>query len=517
MAKKKKIELLLIKGDKCTDISQLVEKIKWGGRKGSSARRIEVSLLDDSKRKDARVNIDVEEGYHCIFNYNGDELFRGIAMTQGGKQNTLTLKAYDNGIYLANNRDTFVYSDKTTTEIFKDVCNRYGLPYSDVAQTTFKVPELNRAKTTAFDALCDAMSQDYHATKVRHYIDSKKGKLRLLTRRENVLQWVIEADQNLISHNYSKSIEKVKTRIALLSKEDTVVIERKNSALEAKIGIMKDIDRADDTLNSAQLSALIDSMLDERSAPNESLKIDALGIPEIVSGVGVFIIIPALGLSRTFYVDEDTHIFEGNHHQMTLTLNKAFDTDPSQKTATPKKKSGSGSGGGGSTSGKYKVGDVVYFAGGSQYFTQNSTLSSGGKRTAGYAKISRIAEDGKHPYHLIGGKYNDLEGDSNVYGWVDAASFNGSTYQSGSSSGSKNKDTDTYGRKVGDTVYFTGGSQYFSQNSTLSSGGQRTAGYAKINKISEGAQHPYYLVGGKYNDAEGDSNVYGWVDAQKVR
>ena len=52
-----------------------------------------------------------------------------------------------------------------------------------------------------------------------------------------------------------------------------------------------------------------------------SLSVEALGIPDVISGVGVYVKIDELGLEQTFYVDEDTHTFSGNVHTMSLTLN----------------------------------------------------------------------------------------------------------------------------------------------------------------------------------------------------
>ncbi len=73
---------------------------------------------------------------------------------------------------------------------------------------------------------------------------------------------------------------------------------------------------------------------------------------------------------------------------------------------------------------EYAVGDVVEFHGGYHYETSYSSSPVGGMRTAGKAKIYAINPGAPHPYSLIGGAYNDLGGSSNVYGWVDAGTFN---------------------------------------------------------------------------------------------
>lgn len=400
------ISLIIIKGEQGYDVTQLVEQIKWKGRKGSSARTLTVKLVDDDGYKHARSEIDVEQGHQCLFSYNGTELFRGIIMTQTqNNKKKLTFTAYDIGIYLANNKDTFTYENKTATDVFKDCCTRFGLPMGEVASCTYKIPELTKSKTTAFDAIADALSLDFDATGIRHYVASEKGKISLLTRRENIMQWVIEVGQNLSTYSYTRSIEDIKTRVKMVSKEGTTIAEKSNSSLEKKIGVFQEINQPDESLTTAQINDLISSILDEKSTPERTLTVEAIGIAEVISGIGVYIIIPELGLSRTFYVDEDTHTFKDNMHTMSLKLNYANDLAKETKSSD--------------TGGKdYKVGDIVQFNGGYHYVSSTASSPTGSKCAAGPAKITLQAKGAKHPWHLI-----HTDSQSRVYGWVDDGSF----------------------------------------------------------------------------------------------
>lgn len=313
------INLILYRDSKTYDISELVESIKWKGRKGSAARSVSISLLDC---KGAQSGIDVTKGHQLIFSYKGKELFRGMIMSQQQSESfKMPITAYDNGIYLSNNKDTFVYENKTVHDIFIDVCKRFGIKYSDVAKTSYKIPELTKSKTTAWDAILDAISQDFKATGTKYYVNSSKGVLSLIKRRENILQWVLETGGNIMSYTYKKSIEDIKTRLKILSDEDKVYAVKKNTELEKKIGIFQDIEKKDDDLSEAKLQEHIKETLKEISTPEISLSVEALGIPDVISGVGVYVIIDELGIKRTFYVDEDTHTFKGGSHTMNLTLN----------------------------------------------------------------------------------------------------------------------------------------------------------------------------------------------------
>ena len=303
------------------DITQLVESIKWAGRRGSPSRTLTVSLLDDDGYRHERSGIDVEEGWQCLFKYNDAELFRGIFMTQSARQQkTGEFKAYDNGIYLSNNRDTFVYESKTAADVFRDVCTRFGIPVGSVANCSYSIPDLTKKKTTGWDAIEDALSLEFDNTGSRFFVISLK------TRQENILQWVLETGGNIAQYSYSKSIENMRTRVKLLSDEGTVLAEASDPELEKKRGIMQDVATPDETLNSAQIDALAKSLLEEKKKPSQKLSLsNVIGIPEVISGVGVFVIIPHINISRTLYVDSDTHTFKGRQHTMSLQLSYAAD------------------------------------------------------------------------------------------------------------------------------------------------------------------------------------------------
>lgn len=389
------------------DITNLINEIKWKGRKGGAARSLTAKIIDDDGYNHARSGIDIEKGHQCIFSYDGTELFRGIIMaeTQNDKK-LMSFTAYDNGIYLSNNKDTFVYENKTADEIFIDVCNRFGLPIGTVDKCSYRIPELTKSKTTAFDVIADALSLDFKNTGVRHYVLSDKGKLSLITRRQNILQWVFETGQNIINYSYSRSIEDIKTRVKLLSDEGTVIAEARNGSLENLIGVFQDIDKPDETLNSAQIQELADSMLDENSKPKKTLTLETIGKTDVISGIGVFVIIPHIGVNGTYYVDEDTHTFTETSHKMNVKLNIAEDITRGTSTENT------------STGKEYSVGDIVQFNGGYHYVSSSASSPTGAKQNAGPAKITLIAKGSKHPYHLI-----HTDSSSTVYGWVDEGTF----------------------------------------------------------------------------------------------
>ena len=62
---------------------------------------------------------------------------------------------------------------------------------------------------------------------------------------------------------------------------------------------------------------------------------------------------------------------------------------------------------------RFAAGDLVEVSGGAHFVSSDAVKSTGGVRTAGRARLTKIAAGRPHPYHLIGTT-------SNVWGWVDA-------------------------------------------------------------------------------------------------
>lgn len=313
--------LLIVKDREFFDATALVTSLILSGRRDAASRSLRVQLLDHKDLQSERVGIDVEMGHQCVFFHNDRELFRGMFMRQEQNQGrVMTLTAYDNGIYLANNKDSFSYMYKAASFIFRDVCNRFSIPYSGVAETGYIIDELPRPMTTGFDAICDALRLTYNATGRRYSVVCEGEKLGLIRRIDNVVQWVIGAGENVSSYSYNRSIEKVKTRIKFMDRDHYLAARRINSDLERRIGVFQDAAIAERKMSYGKLAGLVDAMLKEKGEPEKLLTVEALGNSEIISGRCVFVKIPHLGLDGSFYVESDRHVFQNGMHTMQLSL-----------------------------------------------------------------------------------------------------------------------------------------------------------------------------------------------------
>lgn len=323
--------LMIVIDGEAKDVTQLLINAQWSGRNGSATRQFQATLLDDDGDGHERISIDVMRADQCMWFWVDEfdktwELFRGlIVRTEQSNARQLTITANDLGIYLANNKDTFVYNGATASSIFRDVCNRFGIPMGQVDETPYRIPDEIDSKTSGWDVIADALEQTVDNTGVRFFPMAWEGKMCLYERRNRIATYVVEPGWNLVDYSKSVSIEKIKTRIIAYDSEDAVVAAATNSAVEAKLGVFQDVMSSDSEASQGETQAKVDKELEEASKPEDSFSITVIGMPDVMTGALLFVRIPHLGVTAPYYVEEDSHSWDGACCQSRFSMTLATD------------------------------------------------------------------------------------------------------------------------------------------------------------------------------------------------
>lgn len=328
------ITLIVAKGGASYDMTDLVQSIVWSGKKSAMPRTLELKLLDSDRHGHDRPEIEIEDGVQCMFLWQGEEKFRGMFVSSGqSSSRSGTYKAYDAGLYLAKNMDTFVYKKKTATDIFQDVCKRFEIECTAV-DTGYVIADLTMPNTTAADAIWKALANTYKAKGTRFYVLAQKGVLKLIARADNMVQLVVEEGANAISYSRERSIENTYTRVKLYSDANKVLASDSDAGVEAKLGIMQYTEQADSKTKSATLKSTASNLLNIKKQTEETMEVEVIGDATVHSGVALYLNLPYLGIQKTYYVDEDQHEFVGNMHTMRLKLNAVNDVEGANNADT---------------------------------------------------------------------------------------------------------------------------------------------------------------------------------------
>lgn len=315
------IELFLVKTGQMVEIP--TESITWSGQRFKAARKIMANILYTDKG--GLQYTKVEEGDTVLFKWKGKELFRGTVFSKSKtKSGTLNLVAYDMLHYLLVNKDVYVFNKRRADQIITRICRDFQIPYKSIVNTGISLTEAHTNETTLYDMVLSAIVKTEKQNGRRYQLRSDKGKLTLSEQKISSNQWVIETGVNLIDYNYNTSIEDTATQVKMVGGDDDnpITVTVSDNSGKKRFGIIQHFERVTDKLNQAQIRRRANSTLNQKKGIKKDLDVTALGIPEIVSGEPVYVIENEIGVKGTYYVDDDSHLFKGDHHDMQLKLIK---------------------------------------------------------------------------------------------------------------------------------------------------------------------------------------------------
>jgi hypothetical protein len=320
------IDIFLITKQGIYDIP--VESVTWKGSKFNAARSIEVTL--PTVRRAYLDTIFPENGEGVVFKWKGQELFQGTVFTNTDTKNGMgKFTAYDKLIYLLKSEDSRIITKKKASDVVRMFCTELKLPIGNITDTKYVIPSHVMDGDSYYDTIIKYLVETYKRTGIKYYLYSMNGKINLIKRTENPHKWILENGTNITDWTYEKSIDtdNFATRVKLQSGEEnqTITAIANNGSAQGEWGIIQHYERVPDKLNKAQLQAKADQMLKNKAKEEIKFDLDAVGIPDVISGGSCYVLLKEIGIAKGYYIDEDSHTFQGNKHIMSLKLEETDD------------------------------------------------------------------------------------------------------------------------------------------------------------------------------------------------
>ncbi|MCY7692096.1 phage portal protein [Bacillus altitudinis] len=321
------IELFAIRSGTMYEL--VTESVTLQGQRYQAPRFIQANIIT---KQGSQTYYRVSEGDTVLFKWKGKELFRGIVFSRTPVEGKLTITAYDMLQYLVKNQDVYVFSNQRADQILRRIGADFQIPMTSIANTGHVMKSLVfKNDTSLYDIILKALKETKRQTGRNYQIYSAKGKMGLRAWPDPEDVWVIESGVNLIGYQYSTSIEETATRVKMRtsvdeqgknkkkgSKSDIVVIEQ-DKAGQSQYGILQHVETVTGQINQPQLQKRAKVRLAEKKGVKQEVKsIQALGIPELQSGLPIYLKIPEINIKKTYWIDQDKHEFNGVKHTMTI-------------------------------------------------------------------------------------------------------------------------------------------------------------------------------------------------------
>lgn len=310
------VELLIQHGNKI--FAPVVEDgVTWTTERKGCPGTLKFDVLKDNI-------LDITEGDAVTLKVNDKELFYGfIFKKKRDKEHIISITAYDQLRYLKN-KDTYVYENKTASELVQMIAADFRLQMGEVDDTKFKIASRVEENTSFFDMIQNALDLTLQNKNEMYVLYDDFGKIALKNIANMQLNILIDAETGE-NFDYTSSIDdntynKVKLTY---DNEDTgtreIYIAQDSSKMNTW-GVLQYFDTLKEGENG---QAKADALLALYNKKTRNLSINnAFGDVRVRAG-SLLPVILNLGdviINNMMLIEKCKHEFKNDQHSMTLTL-----------------------------------------------------------------------------------------------------------------------------------------------------------------------------------------------------
>lgn len=323
------------------DITPIAGRVAWTTDLDQVAARMEFTVFDD--RSDLFPTNPVEEGSIVSLSGPGGELFRGIVLSQekNGREPT-QYTAFDEGIYLANNKEVFQFNNLSCAMAIAQVLSVFGIPVGLIDPMVNSAGLPTMVNTYYIDKAAAEIIKDIldEARKIdgnRYFFRMSKGKFYVFREGTETVNAKFKMFEDDLPHDATlaiesaqrrSSLENLRNKVKVMLKEtkegDTTIenyYETEDQISISNFGSFQEVVEVP-VEDKAKAIQRANTMLADLSRADEAFSVTLLGDPAVTAGVLIQIDEENTGISGTFLVKSAVHKFEDGRHTMDLDLLK---------------------------------------------------------------------------------------------------------------------------------------------------------------------------------------------------
>lgn len=317
------IELLVASPDGGNmQLPVIEEGIEWSTERRSTPGKLTFKVIKDNV-------VNFQEGSAVRLKVNGKPIFFGFVFSKKrDKDQIITVTAYDQLRYL-NNKDTYVYENKTASQFIKMIAADFLLKLGTVENTKFVIASRVEDNTSIFDMIENALDLTLQNNKEMFVLYDDFGKLTL----KNISSMYVEKSGNYLmvdeetgeNFEYNSSIDsdtynKIKLTYDNEKTGKREVYIAQDSKHINEWGVLQYFDTLSDGENG---QAKADALLKLYNNKTRNLKIkNAIGDVRVRAGCMLIVNLDLgdIKLKNFMLAEKVKHTFKMDQHFMDLTL-----------------------------------------------------------------------------------------------------------------------------------------------------------------------------------------------------
>lgn len=265
------------------------------------------------------------EGSNVVLWVNGIKVFDGYVFTRKRtNEDTMSVTAYDRLRYLQN-KDSATFDNRSVEEIFEEICEAQKLPYKKASFQNYKTSPITHDSKTLYAMLQRAFDETLIAKGQYITVRDNLGTLELVDIANLTTNLILGDGSLLTGFDFESSIDSetynyIKVRDNNKQPYADLDVQNVN-----KWGRLQYYEEFTESLNEAQIKEKVAQLLKLYNRKTKSLSVKCIGVPNIIAGSGVALVIPKLaseGVAQKQYAycSKVSHSISRGEYTMDLTL-----------------------------------------------------------------------------------------------------------------------------------------------------------------------------------------------------
>ena len=296
------------------DITNLLINATWSGDIKSCARKLEFSLISSPMDKNIP-KVDIPLMSMISFYENDNELFRGFVYErEKSSDNSISFLCYDYCAKLNDIKVSYNIKGETASSIYNKVLSEYGLSKGDIVGASTPISKVFLG-VTIYDMVMTAYTEEANKTGKKYMVYSKGDKFCASEKGNVKLKLSFEEGKNILSSNFKESVSNMVNKVLIVDDNGDKISEVSNDEWLKTYGLFQDIyKKQEDKDANAEAKAMLNGV-------EQSCSLSGFGDTTCITGYGVEVKDNYTGLVGLFYIDSDTHTWEGGNYTIDLELN----------------------------------------------------------------------------------------------------------------------------------------------------------------------------------------------------
>lgn len=299
-------------------ITGYVTSVTWAGSAKQAARTVVFSVAYSPNDKNVKT-LGIKLGDKIVFypGYPDDKKtkFVGIITQRERKSEMgeLQYTATDGMMHLLRSSGTYRFANKTPEKIAQMVCRDVKVKTGSIAKTKMPIAKIFFQERPYYEIIMAAYTKAYRKNKKKYIAQMNGDKLEVIQKGKVIPNFHIRQGERITESSYTEDLDSMVNRVYIYDSNNNKIGSVSNSNWIKKYGIFQNAISVDSGNGKTEAKA-------ELQGINKTANLTMIGDYRCVSGLGVIIEDSRTGLKGKFWIENDSHEWNGGVYTTILEL-----------------------------------------------------------------------------------------------------------------------------------------------------------------------------------------------------